>query len=77
MYSRWITGWIESPNITDDLREEALHQISNSMDFYYMWANRAWISEVKASEWKIDGSFHWYLYQWTTSIHFKSYCVLS
>ena len=76
----WITGWIESPNITDDLREDALHQISNSMDFYYMWANRAWTNantNANTKEWKIDGSFHWYLYQWTTSIRFTSYCVLS
>ena len=73
----WITGWIESP-ITDEHREEALRQITDSMygTFDYIWGNKKWAGNSK--EWKLDGQFHWYLYQWTTSIRIdNSYCILN
>ena len=69
----WITAWIQSPTID----EEASIQISNSMygTFDYIWGNKQWIGTSK--EWKTDGPFHWYLYQWTTNIPIThSYCIL-
>ena len=74
----WITGWIESPTITDDCREEASIQISDSMYgmFRYIWTNKKWTTS--RTNWKIDGPFHWYLCQWTTSIPInRSYCILN
>ena len=71
----WITAWIESPNIN---YEEASTQICDSMYgiFDYIWGNKQWIGNSK--EWKTDGQFHWYLYQWNTSIHINnSYCILN
>ena len=69
-----ITGWIESP--IDSCEEASIH-ISNSMYgiFDYIWGNKKWIGN--SNDWKMDGSFHWYSYQWTTSIPIhKSYCIL-
>ena len=70
----WITAWIESPNIN---YEEASTQICDSMYgiFDYIWGNKQWIG--KSKEWKTDGQFHWYLYQWNTNINItNSYCIL-
>ena len=73
----WITGWIESPNITDEMREEASVQISESMDIFdYIWTNQIWTGQK--NKWIIDGPFHWYLCRWTTSISIKrSYCIVN
>jgi GNAT superfamily N-acetyltransferase len=74
----WITGWFESSNITDNFRKEASIELSDSMNtmFDYIWANSEWIGN--SNEWKIDGSFNWYLYQWSTIINIKkSYCILN
>ena len=76
----WATGWIESPNMTDEYREEASRELSDSMypDFDYVWMNKKWIGNNKRNEWKIDGPFHWYSYQWTSSININnSYCILA
>ena len=74
----WITGWIESPNMTDKYREEASKELSDSMfpQFNYIWGNIDWIGG--SDEWTIDGSFHWYVYQWSTCVSIKkSYCILN
>jgi len=75
----WATGWIESPNMTDEYREEASRELSDSMypEFDYVWMNKEWIGRY-SDQWKIDGPFHWYSYQWTSSINIqKSYCILA
>lgn len=74
----WATAWIESPNITDEIREEASKELSATMypDFDYIWMNKEWVGN--SSEWKIDGLFHWYLYQWASNVSIKrSYCILN
>jgi GNAT superfamily N-acetyltransferase len=74
----WITAWIESSNVTDNCREEASKQITDSMinQFDYVWGNKEWIGN--SNEWEIDGQFHWYSYQWATNINIKkSYCILN
>jgi len=78
----WATGWIESPNMTDKYREEASRELSDSMypAFDYVWMNKRWVSSNSSvtNEWKIDGPFHWYSYQWTSSININnSYCILN
>jgi hypothetical protein len=77
----WVTGWIESPNMTDEYREEASRELSDSMypAFDYVWMNKKWVGANKATnEWKIDGPFHWYSYQWTSSININySYSILA
>jgi GNAT superfamily N-acetyltransferase len=74
----WATAWIESPNVTDNIREEASKVLSDTMypEFDYIWMNKEWIGN--SDIWKIDGTFHWYSYQWTTCINIKkSYCILN
>lgn len=74
----WATGWIESPNMTDNIREEASKELSAMMypEFDYVWMNKEWIGND--SEWKVDGFFHWYSYQWTSNLNIKkSYCILN
>jgi len=75
----WATGWIESPNMTDEYREDASRELSDSMypDFDYVWMNKKWIGNT-TNGWKIDGPFHWYSYQWTSSININySYSILA
>lgn len=74
----WCTGWIESPGITDEFREEASRELSASMffEFNYIWMNKEWVGNENI--WKVDGPFNWYTYQWTSSINIKnSYCILN
>jgi GNAT superfamily N-acetyltransferase len=74
----WATGWIESPNMTDEYREEASRELSDSMypAFDYVWMNKKWIGKGNNNSWKIDGLFNWYSYQWTSSISINnSYCI--
>jgi hypothetical protein len=75
----WITAWIESPNITDSISEDASNALVDSMysNYDYIWINKEWITKNQTN-WNIDGPFHWYLYQWTTSISIKkNYCLLN
>lgn len=75
----WATGWIESPNMTDEYREDASRELSDSMypAFDYVWMNKKWIGNT-TNGWKIDGPFHWYSYQWTSSININySYSILA
>jgi len=73
----WITCWLESPNVTNLIREEASIEISNSLVgiFNYIWTNQKWTGY--SSQWKMDGAFHWYTYQWSTTISMNdNYCIL-
>lgn len=71
----WITGWLESPEITDEIRTEASNEIANSAPFDYIWMNRLWTTDPA---WKEDGPFYWYSYQWTTShVMDRSYCIMN
>jgi len=77
----WITAWIESPLIVDDFREDAILAVSNMLYpmFDYVWINQRWINQrwIIKEPWKIDGTFHWYLYQWTTNCSLeRSYVFL-
>jgi hypothetical protein len=74
----WATAWIESPNMTDNIREEASKELSAMMypEFDYVWMDKEWVGNDPS--WKIDGFFHWYCYQWATSINIKrNYCILN
>jgi hypothetical protein len=74
----WVTAWIESPNMTDKIREEASINLSASMypNFDLVWMNKEWVGN--SSKWQIDGPFSWYNYQWITNITIKhSYCILN
>jgi hypothetical protein len=73
----WITAWIESSNMIDEERNNALNDIADSVYgmYEYIWANKRWLSD--STMWKIDGAFHWYLYQWATNINIeKTYCIM-
>ena len=74
----WGTAWFESPNMTDDYREEASKELSAVMfpEFDYVWMDKSWVGSE--TEWKDDGPFHWYSYQWTSGVNIKrNYCILN
>lgn len=74
----WVTGWLESSNMTDNIREEASRELSALMypEFDYVWMNKRWVGNDKI--WIEDGIFNWYTYQWSSSIDIKtSYCILN
>ncbi len=74
----WITCWIESPNMTDEMRGIISEEIVDSVYgiFDYIWMNKEWIGN--SINWTTDGEFHWYLYQWRTNYRIdKSYCLLN
>ena len=77
----WMTAWLESSTVTDNCRRQAMNVIADSMvnQFDYVWANKEWIGSgsVPHQDWKEDGTFHWYAYQWTTSLNIKNgYCII-
>ena len=72
----WITAWMESPALTDDIREEASRMLSDACypRFDMIWMDQKWGND----SWKTDGQFHWYTYQWTTSSTItRSYCMMT
>ena len=71
----WITGWLESPDITDTIRTEASKEISESAPYDYIWMNKLWTTDMNM--WKVDGSFYWYSYQWTSYSIGRSYCIMN
>lgn len=71
----WITTWIESPLIDDQIREEAVNAVADSSTFDFLWSNERWIGN--SERWKRDGAFHWYTYQWSTAVPIDvSYSVM-
>ena len=62
----WITAWLESAAMTKSIRQEAAIAFADSLypSFDYVWINRQWGGE----KWTADGGFHWYTYQWSSSI---------
>jgi len=75
----WITAWIESASMTDCIRKEAATTIADYSGFEFIWMNRVWENcDTHNNEWKEDGTFYWYSYQWATGISIgSSYCILS
>uniref|UniRef100_A0A6C0KVC0 N-acetyltransferase domain-containing protein n=1 Tax=viral metagenome TaxID=1070528 RepID=A0A6C0KVC0_9ZZZZ len=74
----WITAWIESPAITDDIREEASRMLSDACypRFNMIWMDKQWVGN--STLWTLDGQFHWYAYQWTTNVSIqRSYCIMT
>ena len=72
----WCTAWLESSVVTDSTRAHAAVEITNTLpSFDYVWMNKRWTG--KNTEWKEDGGFHWYAYQWYTNLIFDtSMCML-
>ena len=73
----WITAWIESPGVTDEIRTEASYLLSDSMyhTFDMIWMDSRWTTCTTC--WKQDGPFYWYTYQWKSSFSSDStsYCL--
>lgn len=67
----WITTWIESPLVTEERRGEAADSVADQIFpmFDYLWINEKWIGT--SNMWKRDGAFHWYTYQWSTSLEME------
>jgi len=70
----WITAWIESPALSDAMRNEAAYQLSESVEYGMIWMNSVHTTDPR---WTADGSFYWYTYQWQPSISVgRSYCLI-
>lgn len=77
----WITAWIESPGITDTIREDASYQLSQVNEFDMIWMDWNWTvkypTDTSLDTWTIDGPFHWYTYQWVPELSIdRSYCFI-
>lgn len=77
----WMTGWIESPHMTDDIRYKAAIDICSAAGAYYnwVWMDSKWPGITQSNtDFLIDGSFHWYTYQWASGIlPGRSYCIMA
>ena len=75
----WVTGWIESPMVNEDTRILASEEITSSiarLGYDWVWLDYNWIG--KSKKFQLDGPFHWYSYQWSTSLTpGTSYCIMS
>lgn len=60
----WITVWLESPHITEDLREEASIALTDGCSYHWIWMYR---DPPSSSTWNTDGTFYWYRYQWESN----------
>lgn len=74
----WITGWLESSELTDEFRQEAIHAVAHSIyhTYDYLWVNHKWTGQSPL--WKRDGPFHYYAFQWSSSLSISSsisYCM--
>ncbi len=72
----WCTGWIESPNLSEDIRQIAAINLTSSVSTEYdmIWMNSKWVGDN--SIWETDGGFHWYTYQWVSGLNIdKSYVI--
>jgi GNAT superfamily N-acetyltransferase len=73
----WCTAWLESSVVTEEIREEAAIELTNTLpSFDYVWMNKRWTGN-NSLDWTNDGTFHWYTYQWSTNcIMDTSMCLL-
>lgn len=75
----WVTGWIESPLVNEDTRILASEAITSSitrLGYDWVWLDYNWVG--KSKKFQFDGPFHWYTYQWATSVTPNiSYCIMS
>jgi hypothetical protein len=72
----WVTAWFETSNIPVRIKENAINLFLKEIhkSFNYIWANSEWIP--RECNWKKDGQFHFYTYQWSTSYNLKNrYCI--
>jgi hypothetical protein len=70
---------LETPTVTPPLRRTLTHTLCHVLTPYYswLWLDRIWAGEPLDEEWKADGMFHWYTYQWATSCDSTSYGITS
>lgn len=66
----WVTVWLETPMTIEEDRKiitrELIHSLSLSSSYRWIWMNQDWIGTPMEPEWKEDGPFQWYTYQWAT-----------
>lgn len=72
----WCTGVIESDGFPAELRLDAFSELSEIPEFSWIWADRVWTTD--GGPWKLDGPFHWYSYQWSSSLYIsRNYCIMT
>lgn len=72
----WMTAWLESPELADAFRAEACLAITHHSNhgFDAIWVDQKWTGG--SPEWKRDGMFHFYTYQWASNRSVGiSYCM--
>jgi GNAT superfamily N-acetyltransferase len=74
----WCCGWIESPTVTEEFRSKAAEEITTAAARLYdwIWMDQVWVGNN--SKFAIDGQFHWYSYQWASSLSpGQSYIIMN
>lgn len=74
----WMTGWLESAGLTTGARATAAEAITAAAaDTYdWVWLDERWCGDSRA--FARDCQFHWYSYQWATSlVPGQSYCIMA
>jgi hypothetical protein len=72
----WMTAWLESGELADSFRAEACLAMTHRAHHGYdaIWVDHTWTG--KGEEWRKDGAFHFYTYQWATNQSMGiSYCM--
>ena len=72
----WMTAWLESPQLSDSFRAEACLALTHRFHhgFDAVWVDQKWTGG--STEWKRDGMFHFYTYQWSSKQSVGiSYCM--
>jgi GNAT superfamily N-acetyltransferase len=71
----WMTAWLETGELTPSFRAEACLALTQRVWHGYdaIWVDRKWTGG--SVEWRADGWFHFYTYQWSTNQSIgMSYC---
>lgn len=63
----WMTAWLESTELSSSFRAEACLALTHHVHHGYdaIWVDRKWTGG--SSDWRADGQFHFYTYQWSSN----------
>jgi len=65
-------GWITACFASEPMRSKPFEQLVEGAPYDWIWMDRIWLPEG-STDWKEDGPFHWYPYQWSTNLQVKRF----
>jgi hypothetical protein len=66
-------GWMTACFASEPMRGDRFEEMVDSVPYAWVWMDRVWLPEDSSSKWMMDGSFHWYAYQWHTNATVKRF----